>query len=176
MPDPVDDLRRLEPWLPAIVRAADEVSIRRSILAGTCLRETLGSWARGYTRQGTHLGWGDGRHAFGLFQCDKRFWEMAIRGMLHGHELLTPLGQARFAAAIIAGAALFLTARHPGSPLLELAAVCAHNAALDKVDAQLDANSSPDAVTEGGDYGSDIVGRAERLERRDPNVFHPAAG
>ncbi len=175
--DPRDDLVRLAPWLPAIVQAADELGVRRAVLAGMCLRETFGGWAPGYTRHGTHVGWGDGRHAFGLFQCDKRFWEMALRGMLPGVDLTTPLGQARHAAGIVAGAARFLAARHPGVPfLIERASVAAYNADLFKVDSQLDAGADPDAVTTGVDYGRDVLARAEKLERRDPLTFHPAGG
>ena len=175
--DPRDDLKRLEPWMPAIALAAQECGVRRSVLAGMCLRETLASWAPGYTRPGSHLGWGDGRHAFGLFQFDRRFWEQWLRGVLPGVDPLTPLGQARFAAQIVAGAARFLAARHPAAPfLVEKASIAAYNADLFKVDVQVEVGRDVDEVTHGRDYARDILGRAERLERRDPVLFPPAAG
>lgn len=175
--DPRDDLKRLEPWLPAIRDAAAEFALRRSVLAAMCLRETLASWAPGYTRKGSHLGWGDGRQAFGLFQVDKRFWEQWLRGVLPGVDLLTPHGQARFAATIVLGAARFLAARHPAAPfLIERAAVASYNADLFKVDAQLEVGRDVDEVTHGRDYSRDVMARAERLERRDPILFPPTAG
>ncbi|HSN91491.1 MAG TPA: hypothetical protein VLS93_09700 [Anaeromyxobacteraceae bacterium] len=177
MTDPRDDLARLAPWVPAICDAADEFGVRRSVLAAMCLRESLAGWAPGYTRKGTHLGWGDAGHAFGLWQCDRRFWEQVLRGMWPGHQLLTPLGQARAAAATVAGARRFLEARHPGVAFLhERAALSAYNAALHRVDAQLEAGMDPDAVTTGSDYGKDVLARAAVLERRDPIAFPPAAG
>lgn len=175
--DPRDDLARLGPWLPAIRDAADEFGVRRAVLAGMCLRESLAGWAPGYTRKGTHLGWGDHGNAFGLWQADRRFWEEVLRGLRPGHHLLTPLGQARFAAAIVAGAHRFLEARHAGAAfLLERASVDAYNAALHRVDAQLEVGIDPDSVTTGGDYGRDVLARAAVLERRDPLLFPPVAG
>ena len=176
MSDPRDDLKRLAPWLSAFVAAADEYQVRRSVLAAMCLRESLGSWAGAYTRKGSHLGWGDHGRAFGLWQVDRRYHEAALRGLVPGHQLLTPLGQARYAAAIIAGARAFLAAWHPASPRLEQAAVAAHNADLSRVDLQLESGSDPDAVTTGFDYGADVLRRAAALEARDPTTFPPSGG
>jgi hypothetical protein len=172
--DPRDDLKRLEPWLSAIRDASAEFGVRRAVLAGMALRESLASWAPGYTRKGSHLGWGDAGNAFGIWQADRRFWEEVLRGLWPGHQLLTPLGQARFAAAIVAGARGFLEARHPGAPfLLERASVAAYNAPLHRIDSQFEAGVDPDAVTTGGDYGRDVLARAAVLEHRDPSAFPP---
>jgi hypothetical protein len=181
--DPRDDLKRLEPYLADVRQAADEERVGRDVLAAVGLRETWAGWAPGYFPRGTHLGFGDSGHGFGLFQADLRTWEPALRGLIPGVDLLSPLGQARLAARHLASSLRLLHAVFPALPtdrLLE-AAVCAYNARIGAVAAQLNAGKDPNLVTTKGpsgvpDYGRDVLARAERLRRRAPSIFPPPAG
>ncbi len=175
--DPKDDLKRLEPYLPAIVAAADAVGIRRSVLAGVALRESWAGWA--LTPKGTHLGFGDNFHGFGLFQADDR----TKQALMHSGELLTVEGQARAAASEIAANQRIFRAVFPAisDELLERASIAAYNARLGAVAAQVFANADVDAVTTKGaagvpDYSRDVFAHARRLEARDPVTFPPRAG
>jgi hypothetical protein len=57
--DPGDDLKRLEPYLPAFRAAAQAEGEELELVGAICLRETEAGWARGYDRPGSHLGRGD---------------------------------------------------------------------------------------------------------------------
>lgn len=175
--DPKDDLKRLESYLPAIVAAADGAGIRRSVLAAVALRESRAGWA--LTPPGTHLGFGDNFHGFGLFQADDR----TKQALMHSGELLTVEGQARSAAGEIAANRRIFRAVFPAisDELLERASIAAYNARLGAVVGQVVAGADVDAVTTKGssglpDYSRDVLARAARLEARDPVMFPPRAG
>ncbi len=181
--DPREDFQRLAPWLPDIRQAAAEEAIRPALLAGVCLRETGASWGSGYSPRGTHLGFGDGGYGWGLFQADLRTWEPALRGLIPGVDLLTPLGQARLAARHLASSRRLLGSMFPGLPLtkIEAAMLAAYNARIGRVAAQLSVGASVDAVTTPGstgkpDYSADVLARAARLERQHPDLFPPPGG
>jgi hypothetical protein len=181
--DPRDDLQRLAPYLPDVRQAAAEEGVRLAILCGVGLRETLFGWAPGYAPRGTHLGFGDRGHGFGLFQADLRTWEPALRGLIPGVDLSTPLGQARLAARHLRSSYRILRAMFPAlaDGLVLAASIAAYNARIGAVAAQLVAGADVDAVTTAGpsgraDYSSDVLARAAKLERRDPITFPPASG
>lgn len=147
------------------------------------LRETWAGWAPPYFPKGTHLGFGDGGHGFGLCQADDRTWEAAMLGLMPGVELLTPLGQARFTAHKLARNERILRVVFPAldAVILRKAAIAAYNARLGAVAQQLYAGRDVDSVTSAGptghgDYSADVLRRAYRLEQRDHVLFPPAAG
>ncbi len=175
--DPKDDLKRLEPYLAGIIAAADAMTIRRSVLAAVALRESWAGWA--LAPRGTHLGWGDSGHGFGIFQADDR----TKQAQIHSGELLSPEGQARAAATELAANRRLFKAAFPtlSDAALERASIAAYNARLGAVAMQLVAGADPDAVTTKGpsgrpDYSADVLKRAAALERRDPLHFPPPAG
>src|SRR5574340_1178072 len=86
---PSPELRALSPYIADILTAAQERGVRPSILAGVCLRESV---AGTLLRPRGHLGFGDKGYGWGLFQADLRTWEPALRGLMPGVDLLTPLG------------------------------------------------------------------------------------
>ena len=173
----ISETERITPYLDAICLAADEQGlprVRREVLAAVALRETCAGYAPGYTPRGTHLGWGDSGHGWGLWQADDRTWEAWILTP----EALTAIGQARQAARKIAANLRILSAAFPALPAatLELAAICGYNARLGAVAGQLAAGADPNAVTTRGpsgrpDYGDDVLAIAERLRRGDPLHF-----
>ncbi len=177
MTDPKDDLKRLDPYLPAILSAADAAGIRRSVLGAVALRESWAGWA--LAPRGTHLGWGDSGHGFGIFQADDR----TKQAQIHSGELLTPEGQARCAAGELAANRRLFQVAFPAltADMLERASIAAYNARLGAVAMQLLAGADVDAVTTKGpsgrpDYSADVLKRAATLERRDPLHFPPPAG
>lgn len=179
--DPKDDLKRLEPYLADIRQAANEESISTAILSGICLRESLAGWV--LLPRGTHLGFGDRGYGWGLFQADLRTWEPALRGLIPGVDLLTPLGQARLAARHLASSYRLLKLVSPLLPedLIRQASVAAYNARIGSVALQLLNGSDVDAVTTPGpsghpDYSRDVLQRAERLRARAPDLFPTPAG
>ncbi len=181
MIDPRDDLARLAPYLADIRQAAQEEQLRPQLLAALCLRESLAGWA--LTPRGTHLGFGDGGHGWGLFQCDDRTWESAMLGFVPGVDLTTPLGQARFAAQKLARNMRLLHLVFPAYDEVTItrAAIASYNARLGAVAMQLATGRDVDAVTTAGysglpDYSSDVLKCAYRLEQRDHNLFPPPAG
>jgi hypothetical protein len=181
--DPKDDLKRLEPYLPDLRTAAEEEGVRLQVLCAVGSRETWFGWAPGYTPRGTHLGFGDRGYGFGLFQADLRTWEPALRGLIPGIDLSTPLGQARLAARHLRSSFRVLRAVFPAVPeqLIERAAIAAYNARVGAVAAQLATGTDVDAVTTPGpsgkpDYSADVLKRAYRLEQRDHVLFPPVAG
>lgn len=166
MVDPKSDAGRLAPYVGDILTAAAEHSVHPAILAAVCLRESLAGWA--LSPRGTHLGWGDAGHGWGLFQADDRSW----KAWMLSPEALTPLGQARQAAQELAANERLLVAALPGQPfgVIQRAAVAAYNARVGSVAAQVMAGRDPDEVTTKGpsgrgDYSSDVYARAERLIR-----------
>jgi len=181
--DPKDDLKRLEPYLPDFRTAAEEEGIRLQVLCAVGSRETWFGWVPGYTPRGTHLGFGDRGYGFGLFQADLRTWEPALRGLIPGVDLSTPLGQARLAARHLRSSFRVLRAVFPQLPeqLVLRASIAAYNARIGAVAAQLATGTDVDAVTTPGpsglpDYSRDVLDRASRLSRRDPITFPPPAG
>lgn len=182
-PDPKDDIARLSPYLPDVRQAAAEEGVRFQVLCAVGLRETLFGWAPGYTPRGTHLGFGDRGYGFGLFQADLRTWEPALRGLIPGVDLTTPLGQARLAARHLRSSFRLLRAIFPSLPeqLVFRASIAAYNARIGAVAGQLATGMDVDAVTTRGpsgmpDYSADVLKRAARLEQRDHVTFPPPAG
>ena len=164
--DPGTDAGRLAPYAQDIIQAAAEQGLHPAVLAAVGLRETWLGWAPGYAPVGTHLGWGDGGHGWGLFQADDRSWKSWILSP----DALTPLGQARKAAAEIAANLHLLSIALPRQPqgVVDRAAVAAYNARLGLVANQLMAGRDPDAVTSPGpsgkpDYSADVYTRAATL-------------
>jgi hypothetical protein len=178
--DPRDDLKRLAPYLADIRQAAGEKGVRTEVLAGVCLRESIAGWA--LAPRGTHLGFGDKGYGWGLFQADLRTWEPALRGLMPGVDLLSPLGQARLAAEHLSSSLRLLRAVFPqtdGERVLR-ASIAAYNARIGAVAMQLLAGADVDAVTTPGpsgrpDYSADVLARAARLRAAAPQLF-PAGG
>lgn len=175
--DPRAEDKRLAPYLSDIRTAAEEKGVRPEILAAVCLRESLAGWA--LKPCGTHLGFGDRGYGWGLFQADLRTWEPALRGLMPGVDLLTPLGQARLAATHLASSMRFLRAVFPqldGERVLR-ATIAAYNARIGAVAMQLVAGADVDAVTTAGrdpdgvarpNYSRDVLARAARLQHLFP--------
>lgn len=168
LPAPSTDVARLAPYAADILQAASEHAISPRLLAAVGLRETHLGWAPGYAPRGTHLGWGDSGHGWGLWQADDRSWKAWVLSA----DALTPLGQARHAAAELAANLRLLRAALPGQPedLLQRASVAAYNARLGAVAAQIMAGRDIDGVTTRGpsgkgDYSADVYRRMEALER-----------
>ena len=162
--DPKTDAGRLAPYVGDILTAAAEHGVPPAILAAVCLRESLAGWA--LSPRGTHLGWGDAGHGWGLFQADDRSW----KAWMLSPAALTPLGQARQAAQELAANERLLTATLPRQPqgVIQRAAVAAYNARIGAVAAQVMAGRDVDEVTSpkgAGDYSRDVFARAERLVR-----------
>lgn len=179
--DPKDDLRRLEPYLADLRQAAQEEGLPPQIVAAICLRESLAGWA--LTPKGTHLGFGDNGHGWGLMQCDLRTWEPALRGLVPGVDLATPLGQFRLAARHLASSERLLRLVFPrfDALMIRRGTIASYNARIGAVAAQLSTGRDPDAVTSIGpsglpDYSRDVLARAYRLEQRDHVLFPPASG
>jgi len=171
MNDPGKDSLRIQPYLADITAAAIAQGVRPSVLAGVCSRETWFGWAPGYTPRGTHLGFGDNGEGFGLFQADRKTKAREIIG----GDLDLPRGQADLAAKELAGNYRLLGLLFPQMPhaMLEQAMCSAYNAWLGKVAGQIAAGRNPDEVTTPGpsgrgDYGSDVLQRADRLLRDIP--------
>ncbi len=168
IPVPTTDATRLAPYAADILRAAEEAGVDPAVLAAVGLRETLLGWAPGYYPRGTHLGWGDGGAAFGLFQADIRSWKSWILSP----ESLTVIGQARQAAKELAANLRVLQVALPRQPgdLLERAAIAGYNTRLGSVAACLLRGMDVDAKTTPGpsglpDYSADVMRRAEGLRK-----------
>jgi hypothetical protein len=56
-------------------------------------------------------------------------------------------------------------------PLYEVACLCAYNAGSPRVAKALRRNLSPDSVTTGGNYGSDVLRRRDLLRTNHPDRF-----
>lgn len=174
-PAPSSDAARIAPYLADIQKACAEQPDgfpTPEILAGVGLRETWLGWSPGYVPRGSHLGWGDNGHGWGLWQLDDRSHEDVILS----EDLSTVVGQARRAAWKLAANLRVLRAALPGQPddLLQRAAVAAYNARLGAVAAQLLSGRDIDSVTTAGpsgrgDYSADVFQRAQKLV--DAGVF-----
>jgi hypothetical protein len=163
LPAPTSDAARVAPYAADIQRAAEEEGLAPALLAAVGLRETLLGWAPGYAPRGTHLGFGDLGHGWGLWQADDRSWKAWILSP----DALTPLGQARKAASEIAANLRLLRLTFQGQPgdLLERASVAAYNARLGAVAAQIMSGRDVDAPTTQENYSADVYRRAEQLTR-----------
>ncbi len=177
LPRPTTDLARLAPYVAEIGQAAGEQPDRfpsPAVLAAIALRETWAGWSPGYAPLGTHLGWGDKGHGWGLWQADDRTWAAWILSP----DALTAIGQARKAAAQLAANLRLLRLALPRQPddLLQQAAIAGYNARLGAVAAQVMAGANPDAVTTAGpsgkgDYSADVLAKAQALVRA--GIFPP---
>lgn len=172
--DPKTDVGRISPYVEDIKQAAHEAGIEPAILAAVCLRESLAGWA--LTPRGTHLGWGDGGHGWGLCQADDRSWKAWILSP----EACTPRGQFTRAAQELAANWRILALAFPlvHADLIERGSIAGYNARLGAVAMQIAAGRDVDAVTTAGpsgkgDYSGDVLARAKKLV--DLGVF-PAPG
>jgi hypothetical protein len=163
LPAPQTDAQRLAPYREIIAQAAAEADLSPAILAAVGLRETWLGWSPGYYPRGTHLGWGDQGHAWGLWQADVRSWKSWILSP----DSMTVLGQARQAALELAANLRVLRTALPSQPgdLLLRAAVAGYNARLGAVAAKLLSGQDVDGPTTGGDYSADVMRRAEALRK-----------
>lgn len=170
MTDPRDDFLRLQPYLADFHEACLLEGEDTALIAAICLRETRAGWAPGYrVPKGNprHLGFGDSGHGFGLFQIDDRG---PYAYLPHEAPEATPYLQARWACAVLADARAEL-ARYRTMPVFEAAVLCAYNAGSPRVARCLREGRHPDHATTGGDYGSDVMARRDRLRREHPDRF-----
>lgn len=167
-------------------QAADAIALQLKLAQNTRIPWAVRQWAEPVARAAveyapaeigperwayTHLGLveresggdaqahGDGGKAHGLGQIHERYWPaFAALSELQRHDPLTNL---RFSAKILRGEYDYWLKRLGGF-VLPLAAA-SYNAGRANVDRALRAGLSPDAYTTGGDYGGDVLARADRM-------------
>lgn len=171
MTDPGTDLGRALIYAPEVAEACLLEGQDAALVLAIGLRETWLGWAPGYQPKGSPMGWGDGGHARGLFQIDDRgpYKHLPLEA-----PDATPFLQARWVCWILSDTSAELV-RFASSPLFEVAVVAAYNAGSPRVARALRAGRHPDTVTTGGDYGTDVLLRRDRLRLADPVRF-PAPG
>lgn len=169
MADPRDDLERLKPYLDDIHEACLLEGEDAALVCAIALRETHAGWAPGYKPKGSHIGWGDSGHGFGLFQIDDRG---PYAYLPKEAPQATPFLQARWACHVLSDARSELGA-WSALPVYEVAWICAYNAGSPAVKRQLRMGKHPDHATTGHDYGSDVLRRRDELRHKHPTVFPP---
>lgn len=159
---------RAAPFL-ADVRAAVPASAVLWV-CGIIDRESLFGQALELRMPGTLIGWGDKRggkyHGFGGLQKDTGGGgEMLIRGFVPGVDLWTTGGQASFVHYHVESSKRIISAAFPNLDAVKLleASLCAYNADIGAVLLALKERRDPNALTTGGDYGSDVLLRAAML-------------
>jgi len=137
---------RREGWLEILDALSLKYSIDASILLGMASRETNCKPDYAYCRK-----LGDGGNGHGIVQIDKRYHSEFLKKHNFKPQPLECLDY---------GAALLKTnLDHFKGDLLK--ALCAYNAGIGGVKRVLKAGKTPDQATTGGDYGSDVLYRAE---------------
>ncbi len=170
--DPRDDLLRLEPYLSEFAEAALAEAEDTALLAAIALRETWAGWAPGYTPKGTHLGFGDSGHGFGLFQIDNRGPYAHLPKECPDASAFL---QARWACWVLKDARRDLV-HFRGSAYFERAVLSTYNAGAPAVRRALLMGHDPDRVTTRQNYGADVLFRRDRLVRAHPERFPRPGG
>jgi len=141
------DWPRLQPLVPAFDRTADEYELPASLLLAVASRESHAGAALDAN------GWGDGGHAFGVLQVDRRFHRIA------GAESPTSYAHLLQGTGILRKALDQVVRKHPGWPpekQLE-GALCAYNSGVNNVQTLDGMNWG----TTHDDYGADTLARAQ---------------
>lgn len=165
--DPGTPLSRLTPWIPeiALVTARTEEDPFRVI--SLMYVESWCGWAPGYTPKGDPNGWGDGGHAFGFFQIDKRYHAAFIARPDAG----SVDAQARYAISLLQANRTSLR-RIVSGDLLERSVYAAYNGPLGMIYSGLKHGADPDSFTTGKDYAARIWKEAEALRASKPEAFN----
>lgn len=169
MTDGERDLQRVLPYRDIVAAACAAFVYDPYLLAGIGLRESGFGWAPGYHPKGKPDGLGDGGHAFGLFQIDKRYHA----SFLALPESQEPINQAGYACALLHDARLYLLrAKLPltEAKLME-GTLCCYNANERHVLRQLAQGLDPNDVTTDKNYGRWVIAKGAELRRLDPRLF-----
>jgi hypothetical protein len=164
----VTDAEKVRPYAADVEQACSEVGADPFLLAAIGLRESGLGWAPGYKPQGTHLGYGDGGHGFGLFQIDDRSHAL----WLATHKDAHPLEQARYALLVLGGGRNWLKAHHKleGEPLT-LASLAAYNCGPGNVSRALQRGLDADSYTANHNYGHWVLLKSHELRDGAPDLF-----
>jgi len=139
-----------EDWLKFFEAASVKYSIELAVLLGIASRETNCVPDLAYCRK-----FGDGGHGRGIIQIDDRW---------HKKFLAKHNGKPQPEACIDYGAAL-LRANLDYFKGDYIKALCAYNAGIGGVNRALAEGKTPDQATTGGDYGSDVLRRANLFKQ-----------
>lgn len=176
-----------QPYGDVMLRVADEEGVDPFLIFGFGDRETLWGTTRDLSQPGP-AGTGDGGHGHGLMQIDDRSWgtwlasndwtdpytnvkkgvqilkgniaffqgKSAVKGYTDG----TWVSIDKSAAKIGVSPGKYRDPRPLSGDALWKAAISAYNTGAANVLMAIAAGKSPDTTTYGGDYGSDVVARA----------------
>ena len=157
------DLPGLERHRALIGAIAASFGLEPAVAAGVVSRESGGGRLLG--RNGCPPDTGDRGHGRGLMQIDDR-WHRGFIGL--GELWRTPAANLAYGCHLLAQYREALRKRLPGLTEEELlrAALAAYNSGTESAERLLRAGGDPDAGTTGGNYGRDVLARAEWLRAR----------
>lgn len=141
---------RIARWRRELAAASLATGVDPVLLAAIMDRETNGGDAKGYEPRGSPAGTGDGGHGRGLMQIDDRAHAAFCSGDLWRRSDFNVL----YGAHVLKEALYAFSGR-------ELPALCAYNAGAVRVRRAMGAGRTPDSVTTGGDYGTDVLSRRD---------------
>lgn len=133
-----------------ILQVAKEQNVDPMLIVALGERESR--WGDALTPKGPG-GTGDGGHGRGLMQIDDR----SHADWLAANDWTDPLVNIRGGVKIFMAAYNFMKAKGLQGEQLMQAAAAAYNAGAGRVWQAVATSKSPDSVTTGGDYGSDVV-------------------
>jgi hypothetical protein len=147
-PDPTS---RASAYSSSLQKASQATGVPTNILAAIGDRESL--WGAVLSPKGP-TGTGDSGNGLGLMQLDQRYnfipnWQDPDANVLRGAQVY----QAAFTQLQNAGV---------DSSILARAAADAYNAGVTGVLSAIQAGQDPDSVSTGGNYGTDVMGRAAK--------------
>lgn len=160
------------PWLgklrELIIPIAKSYGLDPAVVAAVVSRESGGGRLLG--KRGNPADTGDHGHGRGLMQADDRFWKGLLNLDSKGGEedaWRYPAFNIAFGCWLLAKNLDALRAEFPGLDEGERlrAALAAYNCGLGRVMRALADKRDVDAATAGGDYGRDVLARAEWLRR-----------
>lgn len=127
-------------WLPFFIAAAEKYNVKTEVLLGTASRET-----------GCKNIIGDGGHGHGIMQIDGRYHKSFLDSNGNG---LDPESNIDYAAKLLRG-----NLNYFGNDYHK--AVAAYNCGAGGVKRSIRNGKGIDGATTGGDYGADVLKRAE---------------
>jgi hypothetical protein len=159
-------LLQLRPLIEAIARSYD---LAPAVVGGVISRESGAGRLLG--KGGNPPGTGDRGHGRGLMQADDRFWKGLLNLDAHGGEedaWRYPAFNIAFGCWLLHNNLAAVRKRFPAVKEEQAlrAALAAYNCGLGKVMQALEQGRNVDAGTTGGDYGRDVLARAEWLKQK----------